>query len=160
MCGMTINCKKIYPNTIARLVAMAFIPNPENKPEVDHISTIVTDNRVCNLRWATHYENAHNSITEKRVKDARAKQIGTHFSEESKRKISENMKGEKNIWWGVTGSKHPRSIPVIQLTLDGNYVREWECAREPSKVFGCHIIDCCRGHRNQCGGYKWKYKQQ
>ena len=46
-----------------RLVAMAFIPNPLNKPEVDHINTIKTDNNVSNLRWVTKSENARNPIT-------------------------------------------------------------------------------------------------
>ena len=36
-----------------RIVAETFIPNPFNKPEVDHINGIRTDNNVCILRWVT-----------------------------------------------------------------------------------------------------------
>lgn len=48
---------------IHRLIAEAFIPNPENKPCIDHINTIRHDNRIENLRWATYKENGNNEIT-------------------------------------------------------------------------------------------------
>jgi len=42
---------------VHRLVAEAFIPNPDNLSEVDHINRIKTDNRAVNLRWCTHQQN-------------------------------------------------------------------------------------------------------
>tara|TARA_R100000734_G_C3316928_1_gene109684 strand:- start:1530 stop:1985 length:456 start_codon:yes stop_codon:yes gene_type:complete len=45
---------------IHRLVALHYIPNPENKPEVDHINRDKKDNRVDNLRWVTRCENKQN----------------------------------------------------------------------------------------------------
>lgn len=45
---------------VHRIVAETFIPNPENKPEVDHINRIRTDNRADNLQWVTRLENAQN----------------------------------------------------------------------------------------------------
>lgn len=47
---------------VHRLVALAFIPNPENKPCVDHIDRDVSNNDVSNLRWATYHENNSNTI--------------------------------------------------------------------------------------------------
>ena len=51
---------------VHRLVALNFIPNPENKPCVDHIDTNPLNNHYTNLRWVTHSENMLNPITRKR----------------------------------------------------------------------------------------------
>jgi hypothetical protein len=44
-----------------RLLAEAFIPNPDNKPFIDHINRDRSDNRIENLRWASKEENSRNN---------------------------------------------------------------------------------------------------
>jgi len=51
---------KKTPYRIHRLVALHYISNPDNKPQVDHINRIKTDNRVENLRWVDISENGQN----------------------------------------------------------------------------------------------------
>ena len=78
---------------------------------------------------------------------------GRHFSEETRRKLSERLKGANS----------PCSKPVLQLDiLTGEVIAEFAGLREAERVTGInkgHISNVCRGKRKSAGGYYWQYKE-
>lgn len=119
-----------------RLVAQAFIPNHDNKRTVNHKNGVKTDNQIDNLEWCTHSENHKHAYIE----------LG--------RKPSKGMLGKRGI-------KCKLSKPIIQLDLQGNFIREFAGQCEAERITGIlqsHISQVCRGKRNHSGGFIWKYK--
>lgn len=93
-CRLNRGYKVFGPHwSVHKAVAMLFIPNPENKPEVDHINGDRLDNRSCNLRWCTHKQNCNNPITRKRVSEAAKNR--PPINEETRKRRSESIK----LYW-------------------------------------------------------------
>lgn len=138
---------------VHRLVAIAFIPNLENKPFIDHINTIRDDNRVENLRWATYEENNNNQLTKKKYSENHANikgennpMYGKKHSEETKKKMSKAHKGSNNF--------NSRKVRCIELDKVFNSIIE---AEEELGLFHQNIGKACRGIYKTCGGYHWEY---
>ena len=90
--------KKTIGKFAHQLVAIAFIPNPNNHPFINHINNIKQDNRIENLEWCTHKHNMN------------------HWQ-----KIF-GVKGFKN----KLGAKHPCAKKISQYDLNDNFIKEWD----------------------------------
>lgn len=123
--------------SVHRLVAIAFIPNPLNLPEVDHIDTDRNNNCVENLRWVTPSENHLNAIT--REKNSR-------------------------VWLAMwsSGQLDGCKKRILQLSLDGDSIGEFESASAAARSVHrakTGIIKTCLGQKISCGGFRWMYKE-
>jgi hypothetical protein len=125
-------CGKI--RTIHRLVAIAFIPNPENKPHVNHKDGNGHNNDVSNLEWVTRSENGKHAF---RV-------LG----------IKNNRTNSGNYYGDSFGSKS-----VTQFSKDGIELKTFDCIRRAShelKISETSISNCLAGRSKSAGGFLWK----
>ena len=97
-----------------------------------------------------------------------AQRKGRKLSPEWKRKISKSLKGrriDKSVsLLGAKRAKETLSKPVIQMTLDGNFIKEHSSLHEAAKSLNIKyvsdIVRCCQGKRKSRAGYRWKYKEE
>jgi len=122
-----------------------------NKDMVVGIKTLLMEGRGC-TEISNIYEVSHSNISyinqNKTWKDVEVE----GFSEWILRK-SILEKKPKN------GSR----VPILQLSIDGEFIREWSCASEASDTLNIDnsgITKCCKGKQQSSKGFKWIYKQE
>ncbi len=114
ICQIDESGKKVYKWNLAhRLVAEAFIPNPDNKPEVNHIDGNKENNNDWNLEWVTHAENIQKSFDtgqRKKITGADHWNTGGSHSDATKKLMREKKLGENHPkfkgWYVVNGEKY------------------------------------------------------
>ena len=122
---------------VHRLVAAAFIPNPDNKPCIDHIDGDRANNHADNLRWVTAKENCNNPITKSRLH----KKIGVYMT-------------------GRLGGLHQRAKKIAMYSACGDLIKTFLSVKDAQRETGLNdsnIIKCCKGIKKTCGGYIWAY---
>lgn len=135
---------------VHRLVAQAFIPNPEKKPTVNHINEIKTDNDVANLEWAT--------IKEQNVHGTRIERAMAHTDWKARsEKMDYQSIALKHDYHEIN---RKQMKPVLQYDMHGTFIARYESLSEAARILGIgagHICCCLKGRRKSCGGYQWKY---
>ena len=127
---------------VHRLVAETFIPNPDNKPCINHkiegdkgktINMVFfnedgsIDEEKTTIEWVTYKENSNYGTRNERI-----------FEKTTNGKLSKK---------------------VLQFSLDGDFIREWPSTRECARngFNGGHVASCCRGELPHHKGFKWCY---
>lgn len=119
---------------VHRLVALAYIPNPENKPEVNHKDGVKHRNVLSNLEWATKSENAIHGVS-----------LGLRV-------------GSKHAL-GRLNEDCPNSKPILQLTMQGELVKKWPSMAEAKRngFSQGNISSVIAGTRISHKGFKWAF---
>lgn len=105
--------------TVHRVVAKAFIPNPTDKPAVNHKNEIKTDNRAVNLEWVTNVENVNYGSRNQRMAQAKCLRPVIGIDADGQRHL---YKGVKDAWrdTGIYWSQISRACKgIIKQTSNG-----------------------------------------
>ena len=124
---------KLYKNakgktlSVHRIVAEAFIENPDNKPQVNHIDGVKTNNKVENLEWCTQHENLVHACKNGLIDTSKA----WHTNE--KKVCQYDMNGNViKIWESMSEAARKLNIQISSISF------------------------CCSGRIKSAGGYKWQ----
>lgn len=127
---LTVNRKKICLK-VHREVAKAFLPNPLQKPQVNHIDGDKSNNCVTNLEWTTNKENAYHAI---------------------------NNGLWKNVFSASKRSNEERKTPIIATNIETGEEIIFNSISVAEQLLNTkHINAVMRGERKQAKGYSFRY---
>ena len=124
---------------VHRLVAIAFIPNPNNLPQVNHIDENPSNNSADNLEWCTAKYNMNYG------EGAKTRHLKINYNAPVYKEFGQRV---KPIF----------SLPVVQITMAGEFVKKYPSDMEAARQTGidrAHINAVANNKRNSAGGYKW-----
>lgn len=110
--------KKVRYARMHQLVAEAFIPNPENKPQINHKDCCKQNNHVNNLEWVTQKEN------------------NRHFRERVELGLATVKFGKRSTDGMTYYNKYVKTLPILQFDLSGNFIARYNNGKEASDATG------------------------
>ena len=130
---------------VHRLVAQAFIPNPNNLPCVNHKDENPGNNDFRNLEWCTYKYNSN---------------YGTNPSRHSKKMLdryNNDQDWKSDCIKRLAEIQKKKRKRVVQLDKFNNYLKTYESsyATEKDGHLSVHVCDCANGKRKTHHGYKW-----
>lgn len=137
--GLSFKGKQTY-YSVHRLVAQAFVTNPDDKPQVNHINENKTDNRVSNLEWVTNRENA--------VHGTKIQRTTANIDYAKKVANTDYALIARKLAKAVTAT-HLRSGEVLGFP-----------SMQEAQRNGFHagaVSRCCKGELAHYKGYVWEY---
>lgn len=100
------------------------------------------------------YGKTHSDEVKKKLSE---KALNQRHSKETREKMSKSMKENHADF---NGKNNPRANPVNQYSLNGEFIKRWDYAKEASRTLDINyssLISCCTGKYKSSGGFKWSY---
>ena len=144
-CYVNLSKEGKYTNLLVhRLVAMAFVKNPDGKPTVNHINENKQDNRAQNLEWMTLPENL---------------QYGTHDERAKRNRVAPRAKDHPAFGKFGGASRTSKGKVVGVRKDDPTVIVEFDSAATAARELGLSTGQLCEainGKTKSCGGYYWR----